>query len=529
MLKRVRPIVFWGPFLIMLTAVVSSFAMPEAFLETTTAINAWTLDRLSWLYSLATFAFVGTIAFVYFSPLGAIRIGGENAEPIMSRWNWFAIALCTTVAIGILFWASAEPMYHVHSPPASSGIEPNSAEAKVFAMSTLYLHWAFTPYAIYTLPAIAFALAYYNLGKSYSLGGMLSVMFGRRTEGTGGQLIDALALWALVAGMAASLGTGLLTIAGGLSAILGIETTSVVLGGVAIAIVGCFIASAVTGLMKGIRILSDLNTKFFFVLAAFAFVFGPTVWLLSTAVDSLGVYLNTFVERSLFTGAVADDAWPQSWSNFYWANWLAWAPITALFLGRLGKGYTVREFIQTTMLGPSLFAIVWMSIFGGLAIHSNDASDGALKAALDSEGAESVIYALFEFLPLAPVLIVLFVALSFISFVTASDSNCEAIASLCEERTADDASPTSLPLKVIWGMMIGGIAWFMTAAADVDGIKMMSNLGGIPALFIVLGAMFCLWRMASRVRDGRLLGADRVESDAVGGAPERAVAASSTE
>ena len=251
------------------------------------------------------------------------------------------------------------------------------------------------------------------------------------------------------------------------------------------------------------------------MLAGFVFLVGPTVYLLSAAIDSLGVYLSGFVERSLFTGAIADDKWPQWWSNFYWANWLAWAPITALFLGRLGKGYTVREFIQTTMLAPSLFAVVWMSIFGGFAIYTDQVNNGALKAALDKTGAESVIYAMFEYLPFAPILVVIFVALSFISFVTASDSNCEAIASLCEERTADDTRPTSLALKVIWGSMIGGIAWFMTAAADIQGIKMMSNLGGIPALFIVIGAMVCTWRMMSRVRGADLARTESADADAV--------------
>lgn len=503
---NVRPIVFWGPFLLMLAAVAASFARPEEFLSVTSSINSWTLDKLSWLYSLATFGFVATIGAIYFSPLGRIRIGGENAQPILSRWNWFAIALCTTVAIGILFWASAEPMYHIYSPPASSGIEPNSGEARLFALSTLFLHWAFTPYAIYTVPAVAFALAYYNLGKSYSLGGMLSVVFGRATNGVGGQVIDALALWALVAGMAASLGTGLLTVAGGIGAIFDVETTSTLLAGVAIAIVAAFILSAASGLMKGIRILSDLNTRFFFLLAAFVFLAGPTTYLLSIMVDGLGAYLSGFVERSLYSGFVHDDPWPQWWTNFYWANWLAWAPITALFLGRLGKGYTVREFIMTTMVGPSLFAIVWMSIFGGFAIYTDMTHEGVLKAALDATGSESVIYTLFDYLPGAGILTLAFVILSFISFVTASDSNCEAIAALCEDREAGDERPTALWLKVLWGLLIGAIAWFMTAAADIQGIKMMSNLGGIPALFIVIGAMFVLWRLAAKAKAGELDG-----------------------
>lgn len=163
------------------------------------------------------------------------------------------------------------------------------------------------------------------------------------------------------------------------------------------------------------------------------------------------------------------------------------------------------------MIAPALFAIVWMSIIGGLAIHSDKASGGALKAALDENRAESVIYALFEFLPFAPALVVAFVLLPFVSFVTASDSNTEAIASLCEDRTADNTSPTSLSLKVIWGVMIDGVTWFMTASADIQGIKMMSNLGGIPALFIVLGAMFCLWRMIKAASTGKPVNADTVK------------------
>ncbi len=494
-MKKMRPIVFYGPFILLLIAVISSLSQPKDFLAAMTAINNWNLENFSWMFSLTTLFFVGTCAWAFVSPLGRVKIGGPDAKPLLSQWNWFAIALCTTVAIGILFWATAEPMYHLHSPPKALGLEAGSPEAAEFALSTLFLHWSFTPYAIYTVPALAFALAFYNRGASYSLGGMLSTLFGKKTEGIGGEIIDAVAMFALIAGMAASLGTGMLTLAGGVQKLLGVSTNAFVLGVVAIAIVGSFVVSAVSGLMKGIRILSDFNTKFFFLLAAFVFVFGPTMYILSAGIDALGAYFNDFFQRSLYTGRIAGDPWPGWWTNFYWANWLAWAPITALFLGKISRGYTVRQFIMTTMIGPSLFAIVWMSIFGGMSIHTDMNNGGALKAALDSTGAESVIYTVFTYLPLEYVLVIAFFILSFISFVTAADSNTEAIASLCEDRHADDESPTSLPMKIIWGSMIGVVAWVMVAFSGIDGIKMLSNLGGLPAMFIVTGAAFCVWKI----------------------------------
>lgn len=508
-MKNIRPLVFWIPMFLLGAALIGNFADAKGFLATMKSINDTSLDMLSWAYALATLTFVGTLAWAYFGPLGKVKIGGANATPLLSRWNWFAITLCTTVAIGLLFWASAEPMYHIYSPPTSLGIAPGSAEAKVFALSTMYLHWAFTPYAIYTLPSLAFALAFYNLGKKYSLGSMLSVVMGRHSQGKGGDLIDAIALFALIAGMAGSLGTGMLTLRGGLVRAFDLEPSTFLLMVIAIAIVGCFVASAASGLMKGIRILSDLNTKFFFLLAAVFFIFGPTIYILSASIDALGAYFGKFFEKSLYTGAIAGDKWPQWWSNFYWSNWLAWAPVTALFLGKLSRGYTVKDFINTTMIFPSLFAIVWMSIFSGMAIFIDQTHNGVLKAALDANGAESVVYTLFNYLPggatTGLIITVVFVVLAFVSFVTAADSNTEAIASLCETREGGDDRPSSLPLKVIWGSMIGGIAFIMVSTSGIDGIKMLSNLGGIPALFIVFGAMLVLWRIGAAVADGKAL------------------------
>lgn len=474
-----------------------------AFLAFVTGINDWILRYFATLFNWGSFLFVLTCIWVWFSPLGKVKIGGELAVPLLGKWNWFSITLCTTIAIGILFWATAEPMFHFHRPPPLSGITAESEEARRFALSSLYMHWAITPYAIYTVPSLAFALAYHNLGRSYSLAAPLSVLSGQFNGRVVRNILDAMALFALVAGISAVLGVGILSISSGAAGLLGVENNGYLTGAVAASIVTAFMVSSLTGLMKGIRILSDLNIKFFFVLAGFLFFVGPTMEIIRSAGTGLIDYATEFLPRSLGIGATGDPVWSRSWTSFYWANWLAWAPITALFLGRISRGHTVREFILFNLILPSLFAIVWMSIFGVSAIESDIASGGALNEALRKNGAESVIYIFFDGLPGAIFWILAFVVLSFLCFVTAADSNTEAIASVCQESDTqhtmdeEDHQPTTLKLKIIWASVIGLISWVMVTFSGVDGVRMLSNLGGLPALFVVVLMNIALIKMGT--------------------------------
>lgn len=423
---------------------------------------------------------------VYFSPLGKLRIGGEGAKPFLTKWRWFAITLCTTIATGILFWACAEPLYHLHFPPQSLGITPMSHEAARFSLSTMYLHWTFTPYAIYTVPALMFAISYYNLKKPFSLGSSLSPILGKFVLGRPGQVIDTICLYSLVAGMAASLGAGIMTLSGGIEYFFGIPSSPFVWAFVAILIVVTFVASAVSGLMKGIRILSDINIKVFFVIAIFCLVFGPTLYLLRFGLESFGQYIIDFPTRSLTLGMSAEDPWPKSWTVFYWANWLAWAPVTALFLGRISYGYTVREFIRVNLVLPAVFCCIWMTIFSGSVIHFDMAGSGELYGVLMDGGPEAVVYNLFGRFPLSGVLIVVLVLVTFLSYVTAADSNTEALGGICSTGISPDSPSPSIFIKILWGGTIGVVAWVMITFAGIGGIKMISNLGGLPALFVVL-------------------------------------------
>ena len=481
--------VFWPTFLLLGAALVMSVIDLQSLLAIAGGFNSWILTRFSWLFSLTSLAMLLLCIWVYFSPLGKVRIGGEQAVPLLSRGRWFAVTLCTTLAVGVLFWTTAEPIYHLHNPAISWAVAPNSPAAAAMAMSAMFLHWTFVPYAIYTVPAVVFALVFYNLRLPFSSGSMLKPLLGECVQGSTGQLIDAVALFALVAGMASSLGTGALSMIGGLNQFIDLPRSPLSLGLVIGVIVAVFVLSASSGLKKGIARLSALNTYALFFIAFFLFVCGPTTFILSFGVEALGQFLSQFFRMALMTGAAYKDQWAGSWTIFYWAVWFAWAPVSAMFLGKIARGYTVREVIVMNLLLPSLFTILWIAIFSGSALSIDMGQHGLLKQVLEQQGVENILYTVFRQLPLSMVMIVVLLFVAFLNYVTAADSNTDAISNLCTEGfTADGVERPDMRQKIIWGLLIGLVSWIMTSfAGGVAGIKMMSNLGGLPALLIILG------------------------------------------
>jgi choline-glycine betaine transporter len=492
--------VFWPPVVLLLSALAFSLIDFGGFHAAVSAANRWVLTRFDWLFSYASFAAVMLIGWVAVSPLGAVRIGGPDAKPILNRWNWFSVTLCTTIAIGILFWGAAEPMFHVTAPPPFAHAEPYSPEAARFALASLFMHWTITPYAIYTVPALAFALAYYNLGRPYSLSGPLSLIIGKAATGRAGAIIDAIGLYALVAGVAAALGAGVMTLSGGLEAAAGVSDAIAIRLAVTVAIVALFVVSSISGLQRGIKILSDINTRFFFILVLFVLIAGPTVEIVKLGAQSIGDYAVQFIPRSLALGERAGADWTRDWTVFNFAQWMAWAPITSMFLGRIAVGYTVREFILINLVAPAFFGGVWMTVFGGAAINLDAASNHAFAAALNEQGPEAVIYSLFDALPFSHIVILFFIALTFISFVTAMDSNTHSICSVCLKKAAPgERRPRAERwIKIFWGGLIGAVAFIMTATTGIDGVRMLSNLGGLPGLFILIamGAVIISIRIA---------------------------------
>ena len=483
---NVRPVVFWMPLLVFVILVITSLTKPGIFLKTTTAINSWILAVFPHAFAYGAFIFVATCCWAALSPLGKIKIGGPDAIPLLTRWSWLAITLTTTIAIGILFWATAEPIYHLYAP-GGLPIKPGGELATRFSMTTLFMHWAFTPYAIYTIPGLTFALVYYNLKKPFSLSSPVSVLTRRPIPQKGADILDGLALLSLLFGLTAVLGVGIMSISGGIVRVSNFTSGPMLRAFVAGAIVTAFFLSSASGLHKGIRVLSDINTKIFFALMIFVLITGPTWDILGLGAKSAGQYAMEFLPRSLLLDPFNDQDWINGWTVFYWVNWLAWAPLTALFLGKISRGYTVRAYVVVNFLLPALFSMIWMTIFGGTALKIERANPGILKEVLDTEGPNHVLYAVIDYLPFALPIAILFVSVSFISYVTAADSNTDVIANLCaSEGTENIEGKGHILIKLVWASAIGIAAWIMTSLSGIDGVKMLSNLGGLPALFIVL-------------------------------------------
>ena len=497
--KKIRWAIFLPPWLLLVLLLVLNLVNLEAFMAVVNGATGWILTNFSWLFNATSFACVVMTVIAFFSPFSKVRLGGSKAKPIMSQMNFTWIVLCTIMAAGILLWAAAEPMYHIYGPPKHITGGPKSQESIAWAIQTILLEWTFTPMAIYCVPAILFAFAFYNMKKEYSIGSMLYPLLGDRVTPKVMPLVDCLCLFALVAGMGASLGSGILLLAGGAESLFGIKSQPSTWVVAAVIIVSAFIISAASGIMKGIRILSSINSRLYILLGLFVFLAGPTAYLLDLLVEGVGLYLNDFFKISLWTSTTAGDAWSRWWPTFYWCNWMAWMPVTSVFLGRISKGYTVREAITTICIVPAMFSIIWLVLFSGTSINF-ELADMGINEAMKTSGTEGATYALFRQLPLAVISIPLFLLIVFVSFVTAADSNTNAMSGLCTTGLTVDDQESPMILKVIWGTTIGGLSVIMLTAAGVDGMKMASNLGGFPNVFLLV--LLCI-SFAKVIKDPR--------------------------
>ena len=484
--KKVRKAIFLIPWILTLVTIAINFISGEAFNAMIMTITSFILSKFSWLFALMSFICVILVIFAYFSPFGNVRIGGSKAKPIMNQSNYVWIVLCTIMAAGILLWACAEPMYHYYGPP--SGVQAESSEAITFIMKDIFLEWTFTPMCIYGMPAILFAFLFYNAKKKYSIGNMLYPCFPEKHARKAFGVVDIICLFALVCGMAASMGSAVFLVSDGMASLTngGVVSGPMVWSLVSAIIIAAFVTSAVTGVMKGIRILSTLNSRIYMALGVFMFIFGPTFYILNLTIEGFGAYLSSFAQSSLFLSAADGDGWAWWWPVFYWCNWMAWMPVTSTFLGRISRGYSVREAIRVIVVYPALFSLAWLGLFSSSSIYYELNGAGINQAMLDG-GTASATYAVLKQMPIPLLTIAIFLAIVFISFVTASDSNTNAMAGLCTTGMSEEDTESPTWMKIVWGVTIGVLCViFINAFRSTDALKYLSNLGGFLIVFLLI-------------------------------------------
>lgn len=452
-----------------------------------------TLDVISsttgWLMIFAANIFIIAALYFAFGRYGSIVIGGKKAKPEFSRFAWFSMLLSAGMGIGLLFWSVAEPIMHLGEPsPMFGNIDPNSPGAAQAAMASTFFHWGIHPWAIYAIVGLGLAFFSYNKGLPLTIRSLFYPLIGNKIYGFWGNIIDILSVLATLMGLATSLGLGVSQVNAGLNHLFGIgisTTTQVILIAV---ITGFATISVVMGLDGGVKRLSEINMVLAGVFLVFVLLAGPTVYILSGFTQNVGYYASNFIEMSMWTETFRDSNWQGAWTVFYWAWWISWSPFVGMFIARVSKGRTVKEFIIGVIIIPTTISFLWMSVFGGTAIFQqlNGINDLTAIISVDESLA---LFELVENLPISNILSIVGILLVVVFFVTSSDSGSLVV----DHLTSGGKLESPVPQRIFWAVMEGVVAATLLVGGGLSALQTASIITGLPFTIILLVMIYSLY------------------------------------
>ena len=480
---------------------------PTGMGSATSDALTWLEKSFGWLFVFTTAIFVIFSGYLALSRYGNLRLGPDDAEPEFTTFSWVSMMFATGMGIGLIFWGMAEPLTHLNTPPMGMA-KPGTPEAARLAMEYTFFHWGLHPWAIYAVIGLTIAYFAYRKGNGNLISGTFRPLMGRHASGAPGKAIDTVAIFATLVGSATSLGLGALQITGGLDNVFSGSGKSVALAiGVIWVLTACFVVSAVTGIEKGVQLLSNANAFAAVALVFFLFVVGPTVFILSTFTEGLGSYLTQLPTMSGRTGAFdgGQRDWLNTWTIFYWAWWVSWTPFVGMFVARISKGRTIREFVGYVIVVPSLVSFVWFSIMGGAAfdLQLNQGMD--LGKELADNGSESILFTVLHQYPLASITVVLAIFLIAIFFITGADSASIVMGMLSQN---GEEEPKRW-LVIFWGVAQGAVASVLLWSGGTD---LRAGLTALQNLVIIVGGAFMLVILAMCVSLMRSLRQEPYES-----------------
>lgn len=507
------------PGIIFIALLLWGFLDSFEFINTLTNVFESMMYNLGWLVSLAMITFIVFCLVIVFHPMGKIRLGGPNAKPKMSYWQWFTIALCTGIGAGVVFWGAAEPLIFVMKPAPSLGIEPGSNEAIKWSMRTVFLHWTFIPYASSVVFGIVLAYVCYNMRMPYRVSSALVPAFGKKfLDSKWATVVDVLTVFSIAGAVAGGLGYGFMQLSQGLRLTAGIEPSTNTYLLAAAVLFAIYMVSSLTGLKKGINWLSNQNTNFFFLLLFVLLIFGPTAYIFNLMVESLGAFIGNFPEAVTYTSPYPNgELWPQWWDMYWWVDWLAYGPMLGLFFVRLGYGRTLREFVIVNMIMPSLFGFAWFSVFGGNVIHSQIFEGIDFYSIYLENGAEALTLSVLGKLPFAQFFTIIMMLIITISLATQCDSM---VVSLSSMSVKGGSGTVEAPRKIkwFWGIIFISVALVFTFAGGIDGVKIIKSFCGMPITFFGLIMVFGFIKHMSKL--SRTETGQYVYENAVANAPD---------
>ena len=452
--------------------------------------NTSVVNGLGWYYSLIVAGFVGFALLVAFGPYGNITLGPDDEPPSYSLVSWFAMLFAAGMGIGLVFWGVAEPLNHYASPPPGTPAGTSDAMKAQEAMTTSFLHWGLSAWAVYIVVGLAIAYTVHRKGRKVSLRWALEPLFGRRVRGWFGDVVDVFAIVGTLFGVAASLGFGASQFSSGLD-YLGILKSNIwVLLAVIVIITALATCSVLSGLDRGIKWLSNANLVLAAVLALAVLLLGQPLFVLREFVQTIGDYLSNFVHLSFRTlpfQGEAGESWLGSWTTYYWGWWISWSPFVGIFIARISKGRTVREFVAGVLAVPTLVTFLWFSIMGGTALWQQLHGPGGLVSPDNKVDNVNALFQVLEHIPASSVLIVGFLILLVIFFVTSADSAAFVVDMVA---TGGEQNPPVLT-RVMWAVLGGGIAAVLLWGGAVSGGEdLTAGLGALQTMTIIAAAPF---------------------------------------
>ncbi|WP_288818579.1 BCCT family transporter [uncultured Corynebacterium sp.] len=478
-------LVFGVNAVLIIAFVIWGVTSPETVSSVSSAALSWGLENFGWLFNVILVVCIIVMLGVAMSRYGNIKLGKDDEEPEYSRFSWVAMMFAAGIGVGIFFFGPSEPLEFYHSPPPLT-VEPHTEEALHRAVAQADFHWGFSPWALYALVGGALAYSTYRRGRASLISSLFAPIL-KRTDGPIGRTIDILAIVATLFGTAASLGIATLQIGEGISTLSGFTPSMAVLLLIILVLSVGFIISAVSGVSKGIRLLSNTNIMLTFLAIFFVFITGPTLFLVNLLPSSILTYLDNFLDmssRSLSWGPETLD-FQAAWTVFYWAWWIAWAPFVGMFIARISRGRTIREFILVTIIVPTFVLMLAFAVFGGTAM---DFARNNVPGFDGSASAQQVLYNLIGELPFSGVVSALVIVILAIFFITSADSASVVMGTMASK---GDPEPNKL-VVVFFGVLMMGIAVVMLLTGGEDalsGLQSLTILTAMPFVLIIIALL----------------------------------------
>lgn len=486
--KEASKHVFYISLILVAIVAVWSVVFNENFTKVSNVLYGFFTNDFGWLYLVAMLLFLAFIIYIACSRFGKIRLGGDDSRPEYSNMTWFGLLFGCGMGVGLVFWGVAEPLSHYLNP--APGIEAATPEAANFAMKSFFIHWGIIPWANYAIIGLALAYFMFRKNKKGLISSLLEPLIGEKlAQGWLGKMIDILAVFATVAGVVTSLGLGTLQINAGFNSLFGVPVNLFVQIIIVVVVSFLYIGSAVSGLDKGIKMISDTNLYVAIGLLLVCFLVGPKVEVLNSFINGMGDYLGNFVQDALKVDPYGDNSWLGSWRLFYWAWFIAWAPFVGVFVARISKGRTIREFIMGVVLVPAMASCIWGAVFGNLGINLAEKGKVAIETLQQvAKTPETGLFLVLKEYPLGFVLALVAMISLCAFFVTSANSGVYVLSMLTSD---GDINPPNNK-KILWGVIQSVMAVGLLMAGGLKPLQTISLAAAFPFIFVMLAACVSL-------------------------------------